>query len=290
VLVAAGVPIGYADLAAREQLGLPKDDGITGPRKHRLLFSFAARPLFRFGTLFGPDQSLGPLGDVLDGRQIDVAVGTNFAFSGPLADEARPGDLVVVRTRQPFGEIADRLQRKEGYEGASEGLLLGGEPIELGGEPRIASSYDGFPFPVVSDAGGGVVVFGGSAGAVRAALEGAGAEPTAAAELLAELPGVARVARGGDFRADCVVAIGLGEDAAPREGTLAVVVVGEARAERLLFGGQAYVSGFPGGRGEIAFAEATAEGDRATVRFSSTDRFNPTRLPIEEVVRPYDCS
>jgi hypothetical protein len=145
--------IAYADLAAaREQLGLPEDAGITGPGKQRLLLSFAARPLFRFRTLFGPDPSLGPLGEVLDGGQVEIAVGTNFAFSGPAADEVRPGDVVVVRTRQPFGQIADRLRRGAGYEDAPDGLLLGGEPIELHDELRIASFYDGIPFPAVGDA------------------------------------------------------------------------------------------------------------------------------------------
>ena len=281
--------IAYADLAAaREQLGLPEDAGFPGPRKRRLLFSFAARPLYGFGTLFGPDPGLGPLGRILDGGRIEVAVGTNFAFSGPLADEVGPGDVVVVRTRQPFGEMADRL-RRAGYEEVAGGLLLGGEPIGLN-EPRIATSYDGFPFPAVGDAGGGVVVFGGSARAVRAALRGGGAEPTPAAELVAELPGVARLARGEPFGVDCVMAIGLGEEAAPRTGKLVVVVDGQAEADRLLFGGVTYVSGFPASDSQVAFGEATAEGERATVRFSSTDRFNPTRLPIEEVWNPYDCS
>ena len=69
-----------------------------------------------------------------------------------------------------------------------------------------------------------------------------------------------------------------------------VVVDHEARAERLLFGGQTYESGFPGSDGQVAFGEATAEGERAEIQFSSTDGSNPTRLPIEDVGKPYDCS
>ncbi|MPZ92730.1 MAG: hypothetical protein GEU68_14105 [Actinobacteria bacterium] len=84
----------------------------------------------------------------------------------------------------------------------------------------------------------------------------------------------------------------MGEDATPREGELVVVIDGDAQPERLLFGGQTLGDAFhvfPEQEGEVAFAEATAEGNRASVLFSSTDEVYPTRLPSEDVSRPYDC-
>jgi hypothetical protein len=114
--------LAYADLdAVRKQLGLPSDASISGSGGRRLLLSFATRPLFRFSTVIGGRPTLGPLSDVLDERRIALAVGTNFAFSGPGADEISPWDVVVLRTRQPFSEIAGLL-RREGYEEAEDGL------------------------------------------------------------------------------------------------------------------------------------------------------------------------
>jgi hypothetical protein len=271
--------LAYADLdAAREQLGLPPDAAISGGGRQRLLLSFAARPLFRFSTVISGNPSLGPLGDVLDSHSIEVAVGTNFAFSGPGADEIWPWDVVVLRTTQPFEEIAGVL-REDGYE-ETDGLLLADRRPP--GTRRYPST---FPFPSIGDGGDGVVVFGGSAAAARAALRDAGAELTEAAALLAELPGVARVASRPSSR--CVVAIGLGEEADPREGELVVVVEGKAHAKRLLFNGRTSAALSKGT--EVTFDQSTAEGNRATVRFRSTDELDPTRLAVETVDDPYDC-
>jgi hypothetical protein len=85
-------------------------------------------------------------------------------------------------------------------------------------------------FPAVGDAGGGVVVFGGSLRAAQAALRGADVELTATAQLLASLPG-GRLAKGPSAR--CVLAMGLGEEAKPREGELVVVLDDPAQTERL---------------------------------------------------------
>jgi hypothetical protein len=272
--------LAYADLnGAREQLGLGGNEAISGRAKQRLLLSYATRPLFQFSTLIGGNPSLGPLGDVIDSRQIGVAVGTNFAFSGPGADEIWPWDVVVLSTRQPFPEIVASLRRK-GYEEAN-GLLVS-ERRPPGLDRRHLHQV---PFPAVGDAGEGVIVLGGSPQAVRAAMRGADAELTATAALLGELHGVARVA-GGSF-SRCVQAIGLGENAAPRQGELVVVVDGEAQANRLLFAGRTY-AGLSSGA-EVRFGDATAEGDRVSVRFTSTDELNPTRLPVENVDRPYEC-
>jgi len=271
--------LAYADLdTAREELELPGDSPISGSGRQRLLLSFAARPLFEFSTVVAGDPSLGSLGDVLDGRRIEVAVGTNFAFSGPGADEIWPWDVVVLRTRQPFQEIAIRL-RREGYDEA-DGLLLNDRR-----PPGLARHRREFPFPAVGNAGEGVIVLGGSARSVRVALRGAEAELTPTAALLARLPQVARVASGSSGR--CALAIGLGESAAPREGELVVAVDGEAQANRLLFAGRTYDA--MSSKAEVAFGEATADGNLVSARFTSTDEFNPTRLPVEDVERPYDC-
>jgi hypothetical protein len=255
------------------------DASISGSGNQRLLLSLATRPLFRFSTVVGGDPSLGPLGDVLDVRKIEVLVGTNFAFSGPGADEIWPWDAAVLRTRQPFNEVARQL-RLAGYDEA-DGLLLADRS-----PPGLRLHVRDVPFPAVGDAGGGVIVLGGSTRAARAALFGAGTELGPIATLLAELPGVARITSGAS--AHCVVAIGLGEDAAPQEGELVFVVEGEARAERLLFGGQRYAAMSHGA--EVQFGKVTAEGNRASVRFRSTDEMNPTRLPVENVARPYNCA
>jgi hypothetical protein len=182
-------------------------------------------------TVVAGDPSLGSLGDVLDGGRIEVAVGTNFAFSGPGADEIWPWDAVVLRTRQPFQEIAARLRQK-GYDEA-DGLLLNDRR-----PPALARHRREFPFLAVLNAGEGVIVLGGSARSVRVALRGAEAELTPTAALLARLPEVARVAGGSSGRR--ALAIGLGESAAPREGELVVAVDGEAQANRLLFAGRTY--------------------------------------------------
>lgn len=277
--------LAYADLqSARDQLGLPADAHISGPGKKRLLLSFATRPLFRFSTAIVGRPSLGPLGNMLDTGKLDVAVGTSFAFSGPGSSEIWPWDAVVLRTRQPFGGIAGLL-RREGYARAEHGLLVADRQ-----PPDIPLLSPEVPFPAVGNAGGGVIVFGGSAQAVRAGLRGAGAELTATAALLAELPGVARLASGptaGGQSSRCVVTVGLGEDAAPRDGALVVVVDGQAEASRLLFSGETRPAMSDGA--ETVFGQAVAEGNRVSVPFSSTDRFYPTRLGAEEVAVPYDC-
>lgn len=279
--------LAYADLAAaREQLGLPEDAGFPGPRKHGLLASFAARPLFRFSPMFWSEWSMGPLGEVFDSRQIAAAAGTNFALSGPLGDAVGPEAVVVLRTRQPFGEITSQL-RGMGYAERSDGLFVGDDPLpEPNGGVRFASAYRGLPFPAVGAADGGVVVLGGSPRVVGVALREPEDEFTPVAELVARLPGVARVARGFGPRS-CVVAVGLGEDAAPRQGELQVIVDGAARAEALLFGVE--LKQLASIDGEVRFAEPTVEAERAIAPFTSTDEFNATRLAIEDVNRPYEC-
>jgi hypothetical protein len=277
--------LAYADLeTARDQLGLSPSADTSGAGKRRLLLSFATRPLFRFSTAIVGRPSLGPFGDVLDTGKLDVAVGTSFAFSGPGSSEIWPWDAVVLRTRQPFMEIAGRL-REEGHEKAGDGLLVADRR-----PPNLPLLSRQMPFPAVGNAGGGVIAFGGSVRAVRAALQGAGAELTATAALLAELPGVGRLATGptaGGQSGRCVLAVGLGENAAPREGELVVVVEGQAEASRLLSSGETSAAMSDGA--ETVHGQAVAEGNRVSVPFSSTDRFDPTRLGAEGVAVPYDC-
>ena len=282
--------LAYTDLAAaRRQLGLPEDAGFPEPGKRRLLFALASRPLFSFRTLFGRNPDLGALGEVLEAEYIEAAASTNEAFSGPGADQVYRDDVIVVATRQPFEEIASKLRSDGGYEEVRDGLLVGG------GRPngRVASAEDDLrrlPFQAVGDAQGGVVVLAGLLPAARAAQAGAGTKLTPAAKLLAQLPGVAGVARG-RFGAPCVSAIGLGEDAAPHAGELVVIVDGTAQADRFLFSGRTYEGGpgYPALDGEVAFSDATTNGNRARVHFRSTDRRNVTRIPAEEVEFPYDC-
>lgn len=276
--------LAYANLAAaRRQLGLPKDARFPGPGSGQLLSSLAMRPMFLFAPMLWGPPRLGPLGDLLDTGAIDALAGTSFAFAGPLADEVSRDDVLVVRTRQPFDEIAERLRLDYDYQGAADGLLIG-EPIDRR-SLRFAAGYDGIPFPAVAHAGVGVVVFGGSARAARAAADDARAELTPAAGLVAELPGVGRLAQGGY---GCVVLVGLYEEAQPREGAVVVVVDGEARPGRFLFSGLKAAGIAKGTR--VTFAEAMADGAQVSSRFTSTDHVNATRLPIEDVERPYGCA
>lgn len=289
--------VAYVDLAgARDQLGLPEDAPASDRGRRRLLLSFATRPLFRFSTFAAPRPSLGSLGEVLDTRRLVAAAGSNFAFAGPLSDQVGPEDAVVLRTDQPFDEIAEAL-RKLGYEENAGGLLRAPEPIDpdetrSGIDPRRRIA-----FPVAGAGNGGVVVFAGSGRAARAALEGAEHTLTPAARLVAELPGVSRAAAGrGLLYGRCVRALGLGEDANPREGVLVVVVAEEAEGERHRFSEHVQpTTFFEGARGktasegEIEFTRAIAEGERAEVRFISPDELNATRLGIESVQRPYEC-
>lgn len=229
---------------------------------------------------------MGPLGEVFDSRQIAAAAGTNFALSGPAADAVGPETLLVLRTSQPFGEITSHLGRM-GFEERSDGLLVDDDPLpEPNGSVRFASTYKGLPFPAVGAVDGGVVVLGGSPRVIGVALQEPADALTPVAELVAGLPGVARVARGFSPRS-CVVAVGLGEDAAPRRGELQVIVDGAARGARLLFGGE--LKQWVSIGGEVKFAEPKEERERATTEFTSTDDFNATRLPIEDVNRPYEC-
>ncbi len=212
-------------------------------------------------------------------------MGTNSAFSGPGADEIWAWDALVLRTRQPFREIARALGRG-GYEETDDGLLVADRrPPRNDVDPRSPQ----VPFPAAGHAGGGVVVFGGSGRVVRTAQRGAGAELVVTAALLAELPGVARVAEGsiaGGRSGRCVVAVGLGESAAPREGQVVVIIDGRAEGRRLLFSG---TSAAISEGAEVVWGEATADGKRVSVPFSSTDRRYPTRLAVESVAVPYDC-
>jgi hypothetical protein len=283
--------LAYADLdTARDQLGLAETASLLGPGKRRLLLSFATRPLFRFSTVIPGRPSLGPLSRVLDDQRIDVAVGTNFAFSGPGGDQIWPWDALLLRTRQPFKEIA-RLLRREGYDDTAEGLLVADRR-----RPRVTpyTSYtypSKVPFPAVGRAPGGIVVFGGSAQAVRAAQQGESrTDLVATAALMADLPGVARVAVGRTARGlsgRCVVAVGLGEDATPRVGQMVVIVNQQAEGRRFAFNGLTFAAISEGA--EVVFGQATGVGNRVRVRFTSTDLHYPTRLGAEDVAVPYDC-
>jgi hypothetical protein len=77
---------------------------------------------------------------------------------------------------------------------------------------------------------------------------------------------------------------------------LVVVVDGEAQVRRHRFSGRTqpttffgHTGGYTASEGEVEFARATVEDGRAEARFTSPDKLNATRLPIEDVQRPYDC-
>lgn len=282
--------LAYADLdGARRQLALPGDAPLDADSQ-RLLFTIAARPLFLFSTTFRPRPQPGAIGRILDTGEISAAAGTNLGLAGPSSDQVGPEDLLAVRTRQPFDEIAVELEAA-GYTESEPGLFLSPSPLDLEWL-RFASDYKGLAFPAVRDAGGGIVLFGGSG-------DIAAVEPdpnlSALASFVADLPGVSRAAMGLGNRG-CARAVGLGEAAQPRRGQLVVVVDGRPIPARHAFAGQVRPTTFfsnTGGpeasEGEVQFSRASAEGDRVSAAFVSTDSSNVTRLAIEEINRPYSC-
>lgn len=277
--------LAYADIeAARRQLDLAENADFEAQPlrgRRRLLAGLAARPMFSFTPSFWLKPTFGAIGKVLDTGAIDTVVGTSFAFSGPLADEVDIDDVMLVETDQAFDEIARRLRSRYGFREADDGLLIG-NPIRRD-RLRFISAYAGFPFPVAAQAADRLVVFAGSRHAARSAVV-AGTELSPAAELIADLPGVGRVAQQG---VGCVAAVALHEDADPRAGSVVVTVDRPARAERLLFSRITHVGIAEGSR--TSFRKAISRGNRVRSHFASTDWLNPTRLPVEDVQRPYGC-
>lgn len=286
--------LAYADLdAARTQLGLPPDAAV-GSGRSRLLFTIASRPLFQYARAFRPEADLGPLAAVIDIGQVKVAVGTNMALPRPGTDEVGPEDVLLVRTFQDPAEITEAL-RQAGYRRAAGGVLAGADPLpERDGSIRVASNFDGVPFPAAGSTGAGVFAFGGSARVVRAALSEDLIALHGLARFVAELPGVSRAARA--FKSSCVELFGIGEDASPREGELVVAVDGDADGERDRLAGKTLAATFFSNSGgeeasgaTLTLADAVAKGNRATAAFSSSDEANVTRLAAEDVARPYRC-
>ncbi|MFY9487903.1 MAG: hypothetical protein WAP35_04295 [Solirubrobacterales bacterium] len=138
-------------------------------------------------------------------------------------------------------------------------------------------------FPVVADAGGGVVVLGGSANFVRGVLADRNPPLSRAAELIDAVPGPARVAQ--STTSTCVIAGAAGQNLSPRDGEFLLHVEGPASEAKLNLPDGA----MPTPNGEIVFGEVAAEGDEVRVKFTYTELLNPVvdQLPIDRSA--YDC-
>lgn len=248
----------YVDFAfARRQLALPEDADVYDTASKDGDVQIASL----LGVLpyaAGPDSS--PLTSAIDGGAIQAA-----------ADRSIVGEpaLLAIKTVQPFSEIAAVL-RREGY-AASGDLLVSSE-----GSSKAS-------FPVVADAGGGVVVLGGSESFVRKVLSNRDATLSPASELIDEVPGPARMADATATK--CVLAVAAGQNLSPREGEYLVRVEGEADEARLTLADSAE----PTPNGEVVFGDVTTEGDTLRVEFTYSDLLNPVVSSLPGAGDVYGC-
>lgn len=242
----------YSDFAlARKQLDLPADaTAYEGPLARLLVALPYASP---------PDNP--PLETAIDGRSIQAAVSRSVVYGDP--------SLVALRTTQPFIEIATAL-RDDGYVQRGEALVSPAKSFEV-------------TYPVVADAGDGVVVLGGSAKFVRDVLANRDSPLTPAAELIDSVPGPARVAFAPPSK--CVIAGAAGQNLSPNDGELLLQVKGTASEEKLKLPD----GPMPTLNGEIVFGDVAAKGDELRVEFTTTDTANlaTEMLPIDGST--YEC-
>jgi len=241
----------YANLSdARAQLGDSPREPLSGPTaKGSELFSSVAIAAVPYATYRG-GLSPSPLNEAIDGGRVRTAA----SRTGLLGDTA----VAVLQTSQPFAEISERLSTR-GYR--KEGDLL-----------VTDQSFNEVYYPVVADAGNGVVVLAGSEDAARTALDGGDGDLTEAAQLIGQVPGVLRMA-GPVPDATCARYWALGQQAAPQSGKFMVVVDGDADPEQVTIAGKK--------QGGIEFAQAEASGDVAAVPFRSAAKIDLVSQAID---------
>jgi len=255
----------YVDLtAAREDAGLPDDADVHALRSDEpggapLLASIAG-----WALPYASRPKPTPLSESIDGGRVEAAAG--FPLIGDYS-------VAALRTSQPFDQIASALRRR-GYEADSDGVVL----VSGRGFARVV-------YPVVANAGGGVVVLAGSVDVARRALAGRAADLTRASELIAEVSGVGRAANANP--GDCVLARAAGEGISPHEGEYMVVVKGTAEAGKLR------LKDITGGSFDLTWGAATADGDRVRAKFQAGDvlnaHFGGLVQAFDEVGPRYDC-
>ncbi len=201
----------YSDFAAaREQLGLQPDADVTSPTSEELAGTPALSALgvgLTLPWLFGPTG--GPLVAAFDGGLIQAAATTN--------DNAADQTVDVLRTQQSFDEIATSLE-SDGYRAEGDVLVDRG----LAEDVRAQRSGSTLAYPVVADAGGGIVVLGKSVEDVSAALDQA--EGPAVSSALGGVDGALRAAH--SYDQGCVRAVVVGVQLQPLAGELVIQLDG----------------------------------------------------------------
>jgi hypothetical protein len=265
--------LGTVDLAAvREELGLDPDAEVPTAESasdHRVLGRYYGLASVGLAYLRFSDD-VGAAEAIDSGRVSEAA-----------SAEGLDGQVVVLRTDQPFEEIADGME-EEGYERDGD-LLVSDDRFSTGGFRFVGSVDD-------------VVILGVSAAAVDEALE-AGAEPlaSAAATMLAAVEGSARVgvAANADRELECGSSFGIGVSAEPAEGEFAAYADGDGDPDNV-FAGLDDDPRFDAFGIEVTTAEA--EGDLVRVTFHYEPAPAVTiRTPLELVLLDspfgelYDC-
>ncbi|MGB3951549.1 MAG: hypothetical protein WBK99_00160 [Solirubrobacterales bacterium] len=250
--------VDYGDFAfARRQLGLAADADIyDGPSSD----GDAQLSSLRGTLLYASGPNSPPLVRAIDGKSIQAVA------SRPVVGESA---FLAVRTTQSFSEIAVALNR-DGYVRRHDLLV----------SPRGISDV---VFPVVADAGGGVVVLGGSESFVRGVLADRDTSLSRAAELISSVPGPARTAHA--TASKCVLARAAGQNLSPRDGEYVLQVDGTAGEEKLSVTDRT----IPTGNGEIVFGDVKAAGDTARIEFTFSELLNPVISQLPDGVAAYDC-
>jgi hypothetical protein len=230
----------FADLAeVRSQLGLPEDADVAQFPSGEDPADDDQRQLAMTATALLTYLGLGVEGglrEAIDHGAI-TAVASNVTIS------AR--GIAVIATGQPFDEIAAALEnegytrdgnvvRLRGYRGpptSSRGSVEVYEPGERI-KPAVPKPdfLRRFEYPVVADAGDGVIVFGYRRSSVDEAVRGSARPEDPARALAEEVEGVTRDAI--DVGDPCVEALAVGQSFDPESAEVKIAIDGDASADR----------------------------------------------------------
>jgi hypothetical protein len=233
----------YTDISgARRDAGLPADADVNEVNSDPNAIRLSTVVTTALSYTHRPKPT--PLSESIDGTKVQTAAALAF-----IADFG----VVVLRTKQPFAEIARSLRRRGYKESGNRGFLI--SPA-----PRARLIY-----PVVADGGDGVVILAGNVRVARAALAGENTELTPGSRLIEDVPGVARAAAAG--LKGCVRARAAGQDLMPQEGEYLVLVEGRPDAKRLKLAGGSY-----GGLQGVKVGETETDGRRLRAEFTVNPR------------------
>ena len=229
--------LAFADFdAAREQLGLPDDADLAefpagaDEEDPQARLATTAGLLIRYLSL--PPQQQTPLPQAIDHGAVRAAA-SNVVTGGP--------GITVLSTSQSFDDIAAALEDR-GYQ-------------RDGGTLEDDSASIRFAYPLVADAGDGVIVLGYARGPVEDAVAGTSGSDHARA-LLERVEGVVRDAV--TFDSKCVHGLAVGESYDPEAGEVRIEVEGEAEAERFRLADSQTIP-------QLEYGDPQADGNALTV-------------------------